>query len=609
VRYQQPYGVSDPNAPYINGDPSQGRQGSIPPAAAFEQPQRELVGVIEKSGFTPSNNDLLQLARSVRAQYMNYAVATYADSSNPNSLTVAYDPPITNADYRAGLTLHVRVMMTNVGGQVSIDAGGGRIPIHRMNNSDLTAGDLPIRCIATLIHDGSNAFQLSNFGGGAGGDVTYESVNLPYEVDESPTPGEIWVNFPNMPLPLVGGNVFAVKVANTAGGPTQLYINDNGPGHTTPGYPLLPNGGGTRMLQGDIVAGDVVQFFYDDTSLRFPPNPEINAAVEYTVGPVGQQFPNIDAAMDELKRKIIGANGRVTLTVAPTGATPIVGPIVVAHPSGDRITIQGTMIGLPPTANEFAANGSSQAQRDQDAGANRNLLLTRYGTVIQVQDNGGGVNGTDYGVRNTGAGRILFKDLLILGTQPALGPNDQWWQVGLGVPAGLGALVQNVSVWGCHCGFQTSGAMGCNSAFAVACTMMGHSITGQLTTNNGGAMGNAFYGHVAAFGSIATTNDRIQANGSYGVFSSGGAGAQNYWGTVLGNGVNDYYATNASSITVMNAVNAPPASTASPDFNTTGNFGSTITWIFAPLPTNLANLAAGEPPPMALPHLSLVNAD
>ena len=63
MRYQPPYGVSDRTRPYINGDPSHGRQGSIPPAAAFEQPQRELVGLIAKSGFTPSDTNLLQLAR------------------------------------------------------------------------------------------------------------------------------------------------------------------------------------------------------------------------------------------------------------------------------------------------------------------------------------------------------------------------------------------------------------------------------------------------------------------------------------------------------------------------------------------------------------------
>ncbi|MHC2399095.1 hypothetical protein ACVMGC_003639 [Bradyrhizobium barranii subsp. barranii] len=30
MKYNQPYGVSDPKAPYINGNPATGQQGSIP---------------------------------------------------------------------------------------------------------------------------------------------------------------------------------------------------------------------------------------------------------------------------------------------------------------------------------------------------------------------------------------------------------------------------------------------------------------------------------------------------------------------------------------------------------------------------------------------------
>jgi hypothetical protein len=41
VKYNQPYGVSDPNAAYVNGDPSAGIQGSIPPAASIEYPHRQ----------------------------------------------------------------------------------------------------------------------------------------------------------------------------------------------------------------------------------------------------------------------------------------------------------------------------------------------------------------------------------------------------------------------------------------------------------------------------------------------------------------------------------------------------------------------------------------
>ena len=71
MQYNQPYGVSDPNAPYINGNPSTGTAGSIPPAASIEFPQREIINLITDAGLVaPSNNDLHQLARSVQSHLL-----------------------------------------------------------------------------------------------------------------------------------------------------------------------------------------------------------------------------------------------------------------------------------------------------------------------------------------------------------------------------------------------------------------------------------------------------------------------------------------------------------------------------------------------------------
>ena len=64
MKYKQPYGVSDPNAAYINGNPSTGTMGSIPPAASIENPQREIVNFINDSGLTPTDADLHQLWRN-----------------------------------------------------------------------------------------------------------------------------------------------------------------------------------------------------------------------------------------------------------------------------------------------------------------------------------------------------------------------------------------------------------------------------------------------------------------------------------------------------------------------------------------------------------------
>ena len=85
MKYQQPYGVTDPNASYINGDPTVGRAGSIPPAAAFEYPMRELLNVITNSNVVPDNGDLAQLAKAIRSQALNYL----EDSGTVNNIVVS----------------------------------------------------------------------------------------------------------------------------------------------------------------------------------------------------------------------------------------------------------------------------------------------------------------------------------------------------------------------------------------------------------------------------------------------------------------------------------------------------------------------------------------
>ncbi len=56
----------DPEAPYINGDPRTGQNGSIPPAASFEHHQRELVHLIDFSGQEPDHTDLEQVRKAIR---------------------------------------------------------------------------------------------------------------------------------------------------------------------------------------------------------------------------------------------------------------------------------------------------------------------------------------------------------------------------------------------------------------------------------------------------------------------------------------------------------------------------------------------------------------
>ena len=63
MKYQPPVTGSNQgaNGEYIDGDPSTGTEGSVPPADAIEHPQREIVEVLTQLGLTPDKTDLTQL--------------------------------------------------------------------------------------------------------------------------------------------------------------------------------------------------------------------------------------------------------------------------------------------------------------------------------------------------------------------------------------------------------------------------------------------------------------------------------------------------------------------------------------------------------------------
>ena len=103
MKYNQPFGISDPEAAYINGNPATGTMGSIPPASSVEYDQREIVAVI-KYAFdkglidfnnvacaSPSNSDLQQLLKAIfgmtNKNKLQGNVILYIDSDDGDDLT------------------------------------------------------------------------------------------------------------------------------------------------------------------------------------------------------------------------------------------------------------------------------------------------------------------------------------------------------------------------------------------------------------------------------------------------------------------------------------------------------------------------------------------
>jgi hypothetical protein len=87
MKYNGPYDQpGNPDAPYIDGNPAAGLQGSIVPAASIEYDQREVVEVIVRAnarGYTdfanilcasPSNSDLTQLRKAIEGFIKSWAV-------------------------------------------------------------------------------------------------------------------------------------------------------------------------------------------------------------------------------------------------------------------------------------------------------------------------------------------------------------------------------------------------------------------------------------------------------------------------------------------------------------------------------------------------------
>ena len=67
MKYNKPLNETDTNASYKNADPANAQKGSTVPAEAIEYTQREIVAAIQEAGLTPSNSDLTQLVKAIKA--------------------------------------------------------------------------------------------------------------------------------------------------------------------------------------------------------------------------------------------------------------------------------------------------------------------------------------------------------------------------------------------------------------------------------------------------------------------------------------------------------------------------------------------------------------
>ncbi|PKR50755.1 hypothetical protein [Thalassospira marina] len=69
MKYIPPFNgdLSNPERSWVNADPANGIEGSIPGATAFEHPIREIVKVITDAGIEPDGGNLTQLSAAISA--------------------------------------------------------------------------------------------------------------------------------------------------------------------------------------------------------------------------------------------------------------------------------------------------------------------------------------------------------------------------------------------------------------------------------------------------------------------------------------------------------------------------------------------------------------
>ena len=253
MKYEQPYGVSDPNASYINGNPSTGTMGSIPPAASIENPQREIVNFETDSGLTPTDADLHQLAKSVQSGHVNYC----PDQGSANFIAITPTPAV--AAYAAGLHFRVKVAANNTAPvQVNVSNVGWTPLIHGVDKSSLGAGELTAGQIIEITFDGTKWQILSGGGGAGGGGLIF--LTAPLDIYVNATTGDdtaydgsaATVATTHGPFKTIQKALSTMTKYNLSGQNFNIHIADGSYINTTTILVPGQNGAGSVVLIGNV---------------------------------------------------------------------------------------------------------------------------------------------------------------------------------------------------------------------------------------------------------------------------------------------------------------------------------------------------------------------
>jgi len=259
MKYHQPYGILDTNAPYINGDPSIGRQGSIPPAESIEYPQREIVGCISTANLTPTDASLAQLWQAVQINPWLTHVS-HDTSGTVNQIIADIEPPPTSLFF--GMQVRIRVANTCSGpSQLNLNSLGN-YPVVRGNGAACDVGDYATGEVLALSFDGAK-WQIENWLGppGVPSTVNNYTFKIPYAVAGG-TANALTASFTPVVTALNAGDPFLVKaILKNLAGPVTLQAN------AMPAHPITwPDG--TALVRGDIHKNSIMLLIYDGSAFQ-----------------------------------------------------------------------------------------------------------------------------------------------------------------------------------------------------------------------------------------------------------------------------------------------------------------------------------------------------
>ncbi|MBQ9236105.1 MAG: hypothetical protein IJ184_06560 [Alphaproteobacteria bacterium] len=153
MKYTPPLDSQDQDARYVNADPANGTEGSKIPAAALENPQREIVGAISKMGITPAEGNT-QLGTAVYDAATLDGFCTEASSSTGSAYVLNSAGTVTYSQLRDGQKIRFTVAHANTG-SATIDAYGiGAKPAKKYAGSaDLSSGDLLVGAVVEFCYN------------------------------------------------------------------------------------------------------------------------------------------------------------------------------------------------------------------------------------------------------------------------------------------------------------------------------------------------------------------------------------------------------------------------------------------------------------------------